>query len=113
MSKAKNSDADFNTKLLSIILCLFGTIERNTTPPLAIPTASTRLGITAANMALLWALFMDWTDFYPKSLIPSTQGHVLTNKKNDTRTAFEELWSKIVNDMTKSALTPDDRVALY
>jgi hypothetical protein len=112
-SRPNNSDADFNTKLLSIILCLFGTIVPNATPPLVLPTASTRLGISAANMTALWNLFYGWSDFYPKSLIPTTRGHAIINDKNDTRTAIEILWSLIVNDMIKSALTNDDRVSLY
>src|SRR3954469_25820377 len=98
------NDADFNTKLLSIILYLFGTDVRNVTPPAVIPTIAARLGISTANMTLLWNLFFDWTDFYPKSQNPATTGRSLINKKNDTRKAFEKTWSSVVGDMIKSAL---------
>jgi len=112
-TKPITKDADFNTKLLSIIMCLFGTNTRNTTPPTTLPTASTRLNISSAYMTLLWDLFMEWTDFYPASQAPATQGTLMTNKKNTTRTNWEKTWSLVVNDMTKSALTEDDRIALY
>ena len=45
--------------------------------------------------------------------MPIFKGHAIINDKNDTRIAWELLWSSIVNDMIKSALTNEDRVALF
>jgi hypothetical protein len=49
-SKPKTSDAEFNTRLLSIIGYLFGTTVRNSTPPAVIPTVASRLNISATDL---------------------------------------------------------------
>src|SRR5690242_21323421 len=97
-TKPKTSDEAFNTKLLSIILHLFGTIVRNATPPLVIPSAATRLHIDTTDMNELWQLFYLWTDYYPRSLMPVTAGTVTTENKNETREKFEKLWSRVCSD---------------
>jgi hypothetical protein len=112
-TKPKTSDEDFNTKLLSIILYLFGTTVRNATPPAVIPTVSSRLNISTPDLDALWNLFYLWTDYYPKTKNRSTYQTVIKDYKNDTRTGFEKLWMRVCGDMKKSALTADDRVALY
>ena len=63
-SKPNNSDAAFNGKVLSIVMCLFGTITPAVAMPASLPTAASRLGISTANMAAMWALFNDWVEFY-------------------------------------------------
>jgi hypothetical protein len=112
-SKPKTSDEIFNTRLLSVIRYLFGTTVRNSTPPAVVPTVSSRLNISTTDMDNLWQLFYLWTDYYPKTTNALTYNVGIKNNKNDTRAAFEKLWSRIRTDLKQSALTIDDRAALF
>jgi hypothetical protein len=58
-------------------------------------------------------LFYLWTDFYPKTTSLLTYQVTIKDSKNETRAEFENLWRRVRSDLKQSALTADDRVALF